>query len=393
MNTLQILDKKYFINLGADTGKVKEETLQLLSKTSRETLLSGRTGQDLETRFIPTPESLSLAPHGNSLVCPRNILEITPVVGCHLNCRYCLVCAQKTMQKTVLVYDNYAEWLKKQFAKHRKGKGTGNLYYLSPRTEFLSPYLVRMGISQDILSVFVSHVKQDIRQYGRCLDTMLIITKGGIQDLIAPGPTGENVLELMKQIPNNLQVNTSITPLGPDKQLRSTLEPGARSVEDRLALMDKLQSEGILAQGALTEPLLFPFAYDASFYALLRRHGIKRVALDFLTSTYENLAVVFQMIGWYDRKAEKDLWEAYLTTDAPPKTGGRITMSISRQREHYAGVMDVIRKAGIDTVTYCMFAERNIRLNKADYGKSGCMAHLTPHPDNLQKARVAMAYA
>jgi len=396
-HSLQLVNAKYLSDLGIEVNNIKPSLLNTLTQASQTAIHSYRE-MGGKPPSIDADEQLPLAPsitistdvslskHGNTPFCAGNIREVIPVNGCQINCLYCLAVSQNRPQTEVQYYDNYSTWFKKQLVINSTDE-TGFMYYVSPKTEIMSPETVRNGVAHGIFSVFRDHVLSTEATGKRCKDTMFVVTKAGVQELLSE-LNGESILDIITAIPDNIQINTSLTPLGNNPSLRKAIEPGARSIEDRLKFVDALQAKNILSTGALVEPIIFPYAFDISFYQQLKQHGIKRVALDLLTTSMENLAVINQVIGWDSKKAEKQMWEAYLFTDASPKNGMRFSVGIEMQKMLYQKLNQLIKEVGIDHAATCKFVEMNTGLrfvtNEED---CGCMAHISPNPKSISIER------
>jgi len=274
----------------------------------------------------------------------------------------------------------------------------GLIYYYSPLTEAFSPQLVRLGITQDILAAFSSHVEEEQRRLeGDCPDCLLIVTKGGDTELRTPSPGGRTPLDILTTFRDNVVINTSIAPY-PSEEIREALEPGARSIEDRLRFMNLLQESGILARGALVQPIFFPFEPGAEFFSDLVQSGVRRVKIELATTNFTNLAVVAQVIGWFDPDAQRQIFDQYLQTEVRPKgEAGRRTVNQPLQLELYTRMIQAAREAGMENVLYCRYVQDVAGLPPLTYkdpdqsgeeGSGGCMAYPSPlTPEAIRRDR------
>ncbi len=402
---ISIVNERYLRKLGVKTG-VSEKTIGKLEKGStlasqlyagfgnRPPLLS--LSEELERRFITIPEDMVLKPHKNTKKCPPNIVEVTPVQeGCQINCQYCLTFSLLGLQKEVLVFSDYASWFREQLHANRvkNSKDRGTMYYFSPKTEAFSPQMVRDGITGSILGAFADHVNDETSRMGMCPDTLMIITKAGVEDIQIQSPSGRTLLEILLEIPNNMQISASIAHLDNNLELREALEPGARPKSSRLNLVKMLQHHGILIQGALVQPVFHVFEPDEKFLGELWDAGIRRISLDMFTTTPENLAIIAQIFGWFDKEAERRMFEDYLSSDAPSKDGIRRGISKELQFQIYGRIIEKARKIGFK-VSYCRFVKKYLGLEELNYGEDGicpsggCMANITaPTPEFIETIR------
>jgi DNA repair photolyase len=417
-DSLKVVTSRYLKNVGVKTGGIHEQKLLQLEKISQKSVeiyrdIGGklsflRHGEELDIHYVNIPDDLILKSHKNTKTCPGNIIEITPTAdGCHINCQYCL--AHKRSDKDIFtgifIYRNYSFWLREQLKKNRveNDNQKGTMYYYSPKTEAFSPALIKEGVVEGILLAFRDHVIEEKRRLGKCPDTLMIVTKAGFTDIKIPGPLGYSIIDLLKSFPDNVQISTSITYLGQERDIRAAIEPGAKSINERLEMVKFFQSENILVQGALTQPLFHVFPPDRYFWKSLYEVGIRRISIDLLTLNLETLNLVAQIIGWFDKKAEKEIWESYLNTDAPSKDGYRIGISIKLQHRFFTSMVNSAREEGIMHSSYCRFIQSSTGLPSLDYREpntnnpdavGGCLANIgQPTPDLIKAKRMNQPYS
>jgi hypothetical protein len=119
--------------------------------------------------------------------------------------------------------------------------------------------------------------------------------------------------------------------------------------------------------------------------------------------TLETLNLVAQIIGWFDKKAEKEIWESYLNTDAPSKDGYRIGISIKLQHRFFTSMVNSAREEGIMHSSYCRFIQSSTGLPSLDYREpntnnpdavGGCLANIgQPTPDLIKAKRMNQPYS
>jgi DNA repair photolyase len=399
--SLKVVNKDYLIKRGVNLDNIDSDVLRIVEDASLKAIqdfsqLGGRPpllryGHRLQTVMAPIPSNLKIEKHCNCDECPTYIKEVIPSQpGCQINCQYCLSVANTAIQTKVRIYENYAEWFRKQLSINRvQNKDEfGKLYYWSPKTEALSPEMVELGIAQEILCAFEDHVIEEQKRLGgRCPDTLLVITKAGKQELSTKGPDGKTILELMRRIPDNIQVCGSVNYLNYNKQLREALEPGARPAEDRFEFLRILQKNNIQASGLLFQPIFAPFIPDESYFRMLTETvGIQKMHIDILTSNIRSLAVVMQIVGWYYPEAEKQMWDLYLPQEGPEKGGNRRSIAEKMQKEIIEGTINSARKVGVQNFTYCRFTQKAVGLPPRPE-KEECMSYITPTPENIRKSR------
>jgi DNA repair photolyase len=110
-----------------------------------------------------------------------------------------------------------------------------------------------------------------------------------------------------------MQFNTSVS-IMPDA-LRDLLEPCAAPIGERLAAVKLCREAGIPANSALVQPIFPPCLTDSEihrFFDALREAGIINYKPEFLTVGMENLAMLGQYLGFFDKDLERQLYEDYL---------------------------------------------------------------------------------
>ncbi len=400
MKKFKTINSKYLEELEIDVNKVDKSLLKKIEDTSKQITKADKI-TDTPKIIQTVNNNLSLNSHSNTPTCPQNIREITPVKGCSINCRYCLVVGLKGIQtEKIKLYKNYPKWFEKKLRENEPENP--KMYYLSPKTEVFSKEMLESGTAHKVLNVFATFVDECTTKYGYCNDTLFIVTKGGIEE-IKRKYQNETILDILDKFKDNIQLSISLAPLANNPNLRKDLEPNAPNKKNRLKLVKLLQSKDILCQGALAEPVFTPILPDYNFFKDLYDSGIKKVALDICTTTYENLVVVAQIFGWHNKSFEKQIWNEYLFTNSPSKSGGRVSVSLNKQKTYYEKMIAETNKAGIKQVTYCRYVGNITNLPRLDYheksnkhpqGMGGCMAYLTPSlPKLISEARTKQRFS
>ena len=97
---------------------------------------------------------------------------------------------------------------------------------------------------------------------------------------------------------------------------RDILEPYAAPLPERLAAVRLCREAGVQSDSALVQPIVIPYLTDEhirEFFTSLHGAGIINYKPEFLTACMENLAMLGQYLGYFDKGLEKELYEAYLS--------------------------------------------------------------------------------
>ena len=124
---------------------------------------------------------------------------------------------------------------------------------------------------------------------------------------------GETILDLFVKLKDKMQFNTSVSIM--PTEFRNILEPFAAPIEDRLGAVRLCQENGIPANSALIQPIFTPYLTDDhihEFFDTLHDAGIINYKPEFLTACMENLAMLGQWLGYFDKSMEKALYEDYI---------------------------------------------------------------------------------
>ena len=193
----------------------------------------------------------------------------------------------------------------------RCGPGSENknhYYYFSPKTEAFQEATLLTGVAQRILMEFIDHFRQ-------CPDSrarLFIASKAGAEHLLIQHD-GKTVLDLFEELKDRMQFNTSVSIM--PAPLRDIIEPFAAPIEERLKAVRLCRERGIPANSALVQPIFTPCLTDEgikSFFDKLSCEGIINYKPEFLTVCMENLAMLGQYLGAFDKDMERQLYEAYL---------------------------------------------------------------------------------
>ena len=307
-----VVDAQYLKDLGVDIEPAPQ-TLEGLEKGSRlfASRLSDRTlipRTAFELASID-PGAVQTEIHNYTGRCPALTYEINPVRGCGAGCLYCLVTDGVHEQKLVAL-ENYHLYVR-DLLERMNGPQSPNechYYYFSPKTEAFQEASLFTGIAHRILQEFIDHYARFPQSRAR----LFIASKAGIKHLEYRW-NGVSVLDLFEGLRGRMQFNTSVS-IMPDA-LRDLLEPYTAPLQDRLKAVQACRERGVQADSALVQPIftssLTPDGIREFFDALCAA-GIINYKPEFLTACMENLAMLGQYLGYFDKSLERQLYADYL---------------------------------------------------------------------------------
>ena len=367
--------------LGFEPGKVDGAYLKALGvgvEPSEETLEALRRGSEVfERRFrehllIPrqrfclediAPASVTPVIHNYTGRCPTLTYEINPVKGCTVGCQYCLV-SDGVHEQELMAYDNYHLYVRRLLEEHN-GPGSDNArhyYYFSPKTEAFQEATLYTGIAHRILREFIEHFRRCPHSNAR----LFIASKAGAKHLqIADG--GETVLDLFARLKGRMQFNTSVS-IMPDA-FRDILEPYAAPLSERLEAVRLCSEKGVAADSALVQPIITPWLtreHIESFFGALRGAGIINYKPEFLTACVENLSMLGQYLGWFDKGLERQLYEDYLmpSNESHRKQRARIAPDKARSRAYLKAMMECTDHLGM-SVSICYWVRKQLGIEES----------------------------
>ena len=367
--------------LGFEPGKVDGAYLKALGvgvEPSEETLEALRRGSEVfERRFrehllIPRqrfcledidPASVTPEIHNYTGRCPTLTYEINPVKGCTVGCQYCLV-SDGVHEQELVAYDNYHLYVRRLLEEHN-GPGSDNArhyYYFSPKTEAFQEATLYTGIAHRILREFIEHFRRCPHSNAR----LFIASKAGAKHLqIADG--GETVLDLFARLKGRMQFNTSVS-IMPDA-FRDILEPYAAPLSERLEAVRLCSERGVAADSALVQPIITPWLtreHIESFFGALRGAGIINYKPEFLTACVENLSMLGQYLGWFDKGLERQLYEDYLmpSNESHRKQRARIAPDKARSLRYLKAMMECTGRLGM-SVSICYWVRKQLGIEES----------------------------
>ena len=344
-----------------------EETLEALRRGSevferrfREHLLIPRQRFCLENI---APASVTPEIHNYTGRCPTLTYEINPVRGCTVGCQYCLV-SDGVHEQELVAYDNYHLYVRRLLEEHN-GPGSDNArhyYYFSPKTEAFQEATLYTGIAHRILREFIEHFRRCPHSNAR----LFIASKAGAKHLqIADG--GETVLDLFARLRGRMQFNTSVS-IMPDA-FRDILEPYAAPLSERLEAVRLCSERGVAADSALVQPIITPWLtreHIESFFGALRGAGIINYKPEFLTACVENLSMLGQYLGWFDKGLERQLYEDYLmpSNESHRKQRARIAPDKARSLGYLKAMMECTDRLGM-SVSICYWVRKQLGVEES----------------------------
>lgn len=354
----RIVDQEYLDALGVEE-KPSTETLEGLVRGShflRERLANGK--------IIPRPQvelneidlSSEFEIHNYTGRCPTLTYEINPVTGCNVGCLYCLV-TDGVHEQELTAYTNYHLLVRRIL---REKSGRRHYYYFSPKTEAFQEPTLQTGIAHNILREFINHFAEQPDSRAR----LFIASKAGLKQLMVRHD-GESIIELFARLKDHMQFNTSLSIM--PAHLRDALEPFAASLEERLAAVGLCHEYGVMANSALVQPIVAPYLNDAimhSFFAKLKDAGIINFKPEFLTACMENLAMIGQLQGYYDKGMERSIYEYYISPENSDhrKQRGRTAPSRDLSIDYIQRLMKTAEEYGIST-SICYWVRQQLKIS------------------------------
>lgn len=360
-----VVDQTYLKELGV-TVVPSPETLEGLRRGSEvfEQRLKAHKLIPEQRYFLDTIDPLQEKPeiHNYTGRCPTLTYEINPVKGCSVGCLYCLV-SDGVHEQPLMAHENYHLYVRELLEKHN-GVGSKNLehyYYFSPKTEAFQEATLLTGIAHRILREFIDHFRRNPESKAR----LFIASKAGAKHLQCEDE-GESILDLFRKLGNKMQFNTSVS-IMPDA-LRDLLEPCAAPIGERLAAVKLCREAGIPANSALVQPIFPPCLTDSEirrFFNALSEAGIINYKPEFLTASMENLAMLGQYLGHFDKNLERQLYEDYLLPSNADhrKQRGRTAPDRKRSLEDIQRLMAYTDTLGM-SISICYWVRMQLGLSE-----------------------------
>lgn len=401
-----VVDRAYLENLGV-TVRAAEETYAKLEAGSRVFMQRYRDRTVIPVPRVAlqdvVPEAVDTEIHNYTGRCPTLTFEINPVKGCNVGCQYCLV-TDGVHEQPLVAYENYHLYVRyllkemngtptgpidpedvrrkdrllqeladciehdpsrkkdieRQITEVSRGKNWNHYYYFSPKTEALQEPTLRTGIAHRILKEFIRHFEE----YPDSNARLFIASKAGAKHLMC-AYEGETILDLFKQLKDKMQYNVSVS-IMPDA-FRDILEPYAAPIGERLAAVKLCQQNGIPANSALVQPIFTPYLtpeHVKGFFDMLHDAGIINYKPEFLTACMENLAMLGQILGHFDKDLERALYEDYIMPENADhkKQRGRTAPDRALSIDNIKKMMDYTRQIGMST-SICYWVRKQLHID------------------------------
>ncbi|MBQ3416941.1 MAG: hypothetical protein IJH32_03820 [Ruminococcus sp.] len=350
------------------------------------------------------PQEVETEIHNYTGRCPTLTFELNPVKGCNVGCQYCLV-TDGVHEQQLVAYQNYhlyvryllkemnstptkeitAEDIRKkdellrqlakaietdpsskkdierQITEISRGKNWNHYYYFSPKTEALQEPTLRTGIAHKILKEFIRHYEE----YPDSNARLFIASKAGAKHLLCEYE-GETILDLFKQLKDKMQYNVSVSIMPDD--FRDILEPYAAPISERLAAVRLCQENGIQANSALVQPIFTPYLtpeHIKSFFDMLKDAGIINYKPEFLTACMENLIMLGQILGYFDKNLERALYEDYIMPQNADhkKQRGRTAPDRALSIDNIRKMMEYTDSIGM-SVSICYWVRKQLHIGQ-----------------------------
>lgn len=310
--------------------------------------------------------------HNYTGQCPVQTYEINPVEGCNVGCAYCLV--NDGIHPEPVVHGNYAEIVSGWLTRYRHSE---HFFYFSPKTEAFCEATLQTGVAHNILRAFVRHYAE----YPDSLVRLFVASKAGVQALMFTHD-GESVLDLFKQLRGKMQFNTSLS-IFPGEAVYQ-IEPYSATLDDRLEAVRLCQENGIIANSALVQPILFSVLTDEllnMFFARIRKYGIINIKPEFLTACVENMVMMAQLLEGHTpcRTSEqspeattrpnilKEIFESYFQDDNLNHIKQRGRTAPARRLSKYwiDKIIAIAKKYGV-SVSICYWVREQLGITPED---------------------------
>lgn len=353
-------DQEYLKNLGSDL-KPSDEILHELYKGSIHFIKNFKSKKFITNKCHTKEISLQepLKAHRYTTKCPIDVLEINPMEGCNLNCLYCLVTNGDHSHQKIL-YKNYGDYLKNVLEKDNYND---YYYYYSPKSEPFQEITLKNGIAHNVLRDFINYFKKKTNSKSK----IFIVSKAGKEELSYKN-NNDTIMDLLKELSSNLIYDVSISVV--PSTLIKILEPSAPPNEKRIEASIMLQKNGIKAFSALVQPIL-PYYFSEDIMELLvkqlKEANITLFKPEFLTLSTNNLAWLGQIIGQFDKKIEKKLYDLYLSYDNifNIKQNGRLAPDREYARNTLLKLKEYAEKYNV-RMTLCNWVRSELNISESD---------------------------
>lgn len=295
--------------------------------------------------------------HNYTGKCPTLTYEINPVVGCNVGCLYCLV-TDGVHEQQLKAYTNYHLLVRRVLEEKYQEQ---HYYYFSPKTEALQEPSLQTGIAHKVLKEFIAHYEKHPDSKAR----LFIASKAGYKQLMYEYE-GETILDLFVKLKDRMQFNTSVSIM--PTPFRSILEPYAATLDERMKAVRACQERGVMSNSALVQPIVTPYLTEEhirEFFTMLQDNGIINYKPEFLTACMENLAMIGQLLGHFDKDLERQLYNDYIAPENSDhrKQRGRTAPNRALSIENIEKMMKITDEMGM-SVSICYWVRQQLKISE-----------------------------
>ena len=337
-----IVDQHYLDELGVTT-KPSEETLQKLIAGSRIFMKRMEEHTVIPVQHLVLedidPESVDTEIHNYTGRCPTLTFELNPVKGCNVGCQYCLV-TDGVHEQQLIAYENYHLYVRK-LLKEMNGTPDG-----PSRPE-------------------------DIRERNRLLSELARAIeeepakKKDIERQITEISRGKNWNHYYYYSPKTEALQEPTLRTGIAHRILKEFIAHFEEYPDSNARLFIASKAGV--KHALIQPIFTPYLTDEhihEFFDALHEAGIINYKPEFLTACMENLAMLGQWLGYYDKSMEKALYEDYIMPENADhkKQRGRTAPNRALSTENIQKMMRYTKSLGM-TTSICYWVRKQLKID------------------------------
>ena len=135
-----------------------------------------------------------------------------------------------------------------------------------------------------------------------------------------------------------------------------------------MAAVRLCQENDVMANSALIQPIVVPYLtqeHMTEFFSMLKENGIINYKPEFLTACMENLAMLGQILGYYDKGMEKELYEFYIAPENADhkKQRGRTAPNRSDSIHYIRKMMDITEPMGM-SISICYWVRQQLEITE-----------------------------
>ena len=177
---------------------------------------------------------------------------------------------------------------------------------------------------------------------------------------------GESILDLFMQLRDRMQFNTSVSIM--PNEFRCLIEPYAATIDERLAAVRLCQENNVMANSALVQPIVVPYLtpeHIQEFFSKLHDNGIINYKPEFLTACMENLAMLGQLLGYFDKDMERELYDYYIAPENADhkKQRGRTAPNRTSSIDYIQRMIDVTDPMDM-SISICYWVRKQLNISE-----------------------------